>query len=192
MADTIELKNIKIEARKNASKKRNEIFSLANSKTYKNLEDNFFNHFDVKNMIVAGFLPIGSEIDITSLLERVILNGGSTCLPCVVADEQPLVFRKWKNGDNLIVEKFKTKAPSNDAEIMLPDIIITPMLAFDDKKYRLGYGGGFYDRTLPELRKKKTVTIIGVAFDEQKIDAVPIGEFDYPLDIVITQKNIYK
>lgn len=192
MTDNIELKNIKIQARKDASKKRNEIFSLADSETYNLLENNFFNNFDVKNKIVAGFLPIGSEIDITNLLSRVIDNGGVTCLPCVVEDEKPLIFRKWENGDDLIIEKFKTKAPSETAEILLPDIIITPMLAFDNAKYRLGYGGGFYDRTLPEIKKIKTVTIVGVAFDEQKIDTVPVGEFDYPLDVVVTQKEIYK
>jgi 5-formyltetrahydrofolate cyclo-ligase len=136
---------------------------------------------------VSGFLPIGSEIDVRPALERLRALGCEICLPCVVAPETPLVFRRWREGDPMVTEAFGTRAPAPDAPEILPDILLVPMLAFDAQGYRLGYGGGFYDRSLDALRARKTVLAVGAAFEGQRVEAVPRGPFDQPLDRIATE-----
>ena len=98
----------------------------------------------------------------------------------------PLVFRAWKPGDPLNAGVWGIQEPLPSAPALDPDILLVPLLAFDTRGYRLGYGGGFYDRTLAGFRMRKRVVAIGVAFDEQRIDAVPHTDYDQRLDWVLT------
>ena len=136
---------------------------------------------------VSGFLPIGSEIDPGPTLEALRDRGHRICLPCVIAADMPLVFRLWAPGDPLVEESFGTRAPDPSAEAVDPDVLMVPLLAFDAAGYRLGYGGGFYDRSLEALRQIKSVTAIGVAYSGQRMDDVPRGPFDQPLDWIVTE-----
>lgn len=142
--------------------------------------------------IVSGFLPIGSEIDLHPLMRALSNRGCRVVLPCVVKAGVPLVFRYWREGDPLVTESFGTRAPDPNAEAADPDILLVPMLAFDRRGYRLGYGGGFYDRSLAALRSRKPVTAAGVAYAGQEIQEVPIGPFDQPLDWVITDREAFR
>ena len=137
--------------------------------------------------IVSGFLPIGSEINPTVALESLRAQGNDICLPCVIAPDTALVFRLWSPSDPLVDEDFGTKAPAPYAKAVDPDVLLVPMLAFDAAGYRLGYGGGFYDRSLEALRAKKTVTAIGIAYSGQEMEGVPRGPYDQPLDWIITE-----
>jgi 5-formyltetrahydrofolate cyclo-ligase len=141
---------------------------------------------------VSGFLPIGSEIDPRPALRRLRVMGMNICLPCVVAPDAPLVFRAWEEHDPLVEETFGTKAPAPSAPERDPDILMVPMLAFDGAGYRLGYGGGFYDRSLEALRARKRVTAVGVAFSGQRVDAVPRGPHDQPLDWIVTEGGAFR
>ena len=100
-----------------------------------------------------------------------------------------MVFRLWKQGDALIEESFGTRAPAATATEVQPDILIVPLLSFDRAGYRLGYGGGFYDRTLEMLRKIKPVLAVGVAYSGQQVDAVLRGPYDQPLDWILTESG---
>jgi 5-formyltetrahydrofolate cyclo-ligase len=136
--------------------------------------------------VVSGFLPIGEEIDPLPLLWRVWEQGYSLALPVMVRKDSPLVFRAWNPGDALETVKWGIREPLSSAAAVEPDVVLGPLLAFDASGYRLGYGGGFYDRTLARLRALKPVVSIGLAFDEQQVDAVPHLDYDERLDWVLT------
>lgn len=137
----------------------------------------------------SGFLPIGSELDVRPLLARFLETGIDICLPVVAAKDRPLVFRRWREGDPMIEEAFGTRAPGPDAMELEPDLLIVPMLAFDRSGFRLGYGGGFYDRTLARLRSMKPVTAVGVAYAGQEVAHVPHDDLDQPLDWIVTERE---
>lgn len=142
--------------------------------------------------VMSGFLPIGSEIDTRPLLRQALDQGIDICLPAVVQRDHPLEFRQWRDGDPLIDEDFGTKAPATTAKVVEPDVLVVPLLAFDRAGYRLGYGGGFYDRSLQKLRQKKPVLAVGVAFAGQETGSVPRDENDQPLDWIITEGEAFQ
>jgi 5-formyltetrahydrofolate cyclo-ligase len=141
--------------------------------------------------VVSAFFPYQSEIDTRPLLGRLGGEGWTTCLPIVIAQGESLVFRRWMPGEPTIPGIWKIPRPTEEAEIVEPDVLMVPMLAFDRKGFRLGYGGGFYDRTLGMLRKKKTIVAIGVAYAAQEVASVPHGTHDQPVDFVMTEKGCF-
>lgn len=141
--------------------------------------------------IVSGFIPYKSEITTIPMMNRLRRQGWQTCLPIVVAPEQPLIFREWQPGDQLVPGVWDIPIPVDTAAEVLPDVLLVPMLAFDRRGFRLGYGGGFYDRTLEKLRAVKKVVAIGVAYHAQMVDEVPTGIHDAPLDYVMTEQETF-
>ena len=101
----------------------------------------------------------------------------------------PLIFREFSNRSNLINGEYNILVPDNK-KILNPDILVMPIVGFDLLKNRIGYGGGYYDRTIQKLEKKKEILKVGVAFDEQEINKVPIEKFDKKLDLIITPKRM--
>ena len=139
--------------------------------------------------VVSGFWPIKDELDIRPLLVELINQGCQVVLPVVQGKGQPLVFRAWRPGDALEAGVFNTLQPSAKRETLDPQVLIVPLLACDREGWRLGYGGGFYDRTLAGLRSRRRVTAIGVGFDAQLVDDVPHGASDERLDWLLTDKR---
>jgi 5-formyltetrahydrofolate cyclo-ligase len=139
--------------------------------------------------IVSGFWPMAEELDIRPLMIELSNQGCQLALPVVVAKKQPLVFRAWQPGDSLEAGVFGTLHPSPTCEVVEPDALIVPLLACDEEGWRLGYGGGFYDRTLERLRARKTITAVGVCFDDQIVPDVPHGPDDQRLDWLLTDKR---
>ncbi|MBL8566665.1 MAG: 5-formyltetrahydrofolate cyclo-ligase [Hyphomicrobiaceae bacterium] len=135
---------------------------------------------------VASFLAIGEEIDPLPLMRRLWGEGHATGLPVMIGKGQPLVFRPWREGDALADAMWGIREPLAEAGEIEPDVVLVPLLAFDLAGYRLGYGGGFYDRTLALLRQRKPLRTIGLAYDELKVDAVPHCDYDERLDWVLT------
>lgn len=136
---------------------------------------------------IAGFHAYRSEIDVSPLLTTLAEKGWVTALPIIQAADAPLLFRRWQPGDETIPGHFGIHIPHDGAELVTPDILLLPMLAFDRRGYRLGYGGGYYDRTLELLRQTSAVTAIGTAFAGQEVDEVPRGPHDQPLDWILTE-----
>jgi 5-formyltetrahydrofolate cyclo-ligase len=136
--------------------------------------------------VVSGFSAIRDEIDPAALLARLGGEGYRLCLPVMQGKGLPLVFRAWSPGDAMGKVQWGIAEPLPDKPVLEPDVVLVPLLAFDATGYRLGYGGGFYDRTLARLRATKPVIAIGVAYDELKVDAVPHQVYDQPLDWVLT------
>ena len=134
---------------------------------------------------VSGFLSIGSEIDTAPTLQK--LSGTFTiALPVVVMPDAPLIFRQWQPGDQLEDGAMGIAVPLPSQPIIEPEVLLVPLLAFDAKGFRLGYGGGYYDRTLANLNASRKRLAIGLAFDEQEVASVPIEVTDIPLDAIIT------
>ena len=141
--------------------------------------------------IVAAYMPIRSELSPLPLVSALVAQGIETAMPETPSPGNPLVFRHWAPGDDLVDGPYGTQQPSPMAQIVVPGVILVPMLAYDAACWRLGYGGGFYDRTLAALRTTgNSVAAIGIAFDGQLVDKVPVGPFDMPLDAVLTPSGV--
>jgi 5-formyltetrahydrofolate cyclo-ligase len=136
---------------------------------------------------VSGFFPFKSEIDTLPLLARLHSEGWITCLPIVRGERQPLIFRQWAPGEPTVPGIWDIPMPREDAAEVEPDVLLVPLLAFDGEGYRLGYGGGFYDRTLAALRQKKNIAAIGVGYSGQELNVVPRGVRDQRLDYIFTE-----
>ena len=135
--------------------------------------------------IVAGYWRIKDEMDCQPILVRLMDGLQPVCLPVVVGDEQPLELRLWEQGAPLYEAGFGTLAPSELSPQVEPDVIIMPLLGFDKRGTRLGYGGGYYDRTLERLSRRPR--LVGIAFAAQELDDIPREAHDVPLDIIITE-----
>lgn len=133
----------------------------------------------------SGYWPIGTEIDPRPALET-LAEHGPVGLPVVEGRDRPLAFRHWRPGDPLVPGGFGTSVPAAD-EPMTPEVLIVPLLAFDGRGHRLGYGGGFYDRTLAALRARGPVLAVGFAFAAQRVEALPVEPTDAALDLVVTE-----
>lgn len=138
---------------------------------------------------VSGYFPIGTEIDIRPLLDVLHRRGYRVLLPVTPRRGEPLSFRRWRPGAAMVTERFGTTAPAGDAAPGVPEWLFVPLLAFDRHGHRLGYGGGFYDRTLAGL---PDAVAVGCAFAAQQVDAVPVGPYDAQLRAVATERGILR
>jgi len=141
---------------------------------------------------VAGFSAIRDEINPAPLLLGLHANGHPLALPTIQGRARPLVFQSWSPGDAMAPAVWGIAEPLPTRPIVHPDIVLVPLLAFDSEGYRLGYGGGFYDRSLAELRQIKPIVAVGLAYDEQRLDAVPRLDYDEPLDWVLTPSGPFR
>lgn len=140
----------------------------------------------VAGAIVGGFMPIGEEISPLPLMARLHGEGYRLALPVMMGKAQPLQFRTYAPGDRLVAAVWGIREPGPEQPVVEPDIIVAALLAFDGRGYRLGYGGGYYDRSICALRSVKSLLTIGLAFDQQRVDAVPHLDYDEPLDWILT------
>jgi 5-formyltetrahydrofolate cyclo-ligase len=139
---------------------------------------------------VSGYLAIGSELDPAPVLAALAARGHATLMPVVAARGEPLLFRRWRPGEPLVQGPLGTRMPHPDAPVEAPDVLLTPLLAFDAAGYRLGYGGGYYDRTLRLLRADKAIAAIGLAYAGQEVDNLPRHPGDERLDAVATERGV--
>lgn len=136
--------------------------------------------------VVSAFAPMAGELRVWPLLRRLGSQGFQLCLPVMQGKGKPLIFRAWKPGDAMDSGVWGIAEPKADKTVLEPDILLIPLLAFDRKGWRLGYGGGFFDRTLARLRAAKKVIAVGLALDGQRVDEVPHLDYDQRLDWVLT------
>ncbi|MEK9724391.1 MAG: 5-formyltetrahydrofolate cyclo-ligase [Rhodospirillaceae bacterium] len=139
---------------------------------------------------VSGYLAIGTEIDVAPALAALEGCGLITTLPVVVGRGMPLAFRRWTPETALEPGPLGTRHPAAGAPEVTPDLLLVPMLAFDAAGDRIGWGGGFYDRTLAGLRTVKPVIAVGVGFAGQRVDKVPSGDHDARLDWIATEASL--
>lgn len=142
---------------------------------------------------IAGYRAIRGEVDVMPVFQKVARYRKQTCLPKVVGKDAPLQFLHWQLKDALEKDARGIEQPFADAEEVTPRIILIPLLAFDAAGYRLGYGGGFYDRTLMKLRMETLENpplAIGVAYDFQEVESLPVEPHDVRLDGILTETGV--
>jgi 5-formyltetrahydrofolate cyclo-ligase len=139
--------------------------------------------------VVSGFAPVGDEIDVWPLLRHLHAKGHAIALPITVGSDRPLAFRAWSPATVLAIGPFGIPVPPETAPLVTPAYLLAPLLAFDRLGRRLGYGGGYYDRTLKALRDSGAVLAVGVAFAEQEVPEVPDRSGDQRLDWILTDRE---
>lgn len=144
---------------------------------------------DPAGKVVSAYWPFRCESDLKPLLRRLAAKGARTALPVVLGKARPLIFREWKSGDPLERGVWNIPFPAQ-GEPVLPDIVIAPVVGFDAQCYRLGYGGGFFDRTLAAMPRMPLRIGVGYAF--QRLATIQPHAHDIPLDVVVTEAEIVR
>ena len=142
--------------------------------------------------VVSGFAPLADEFRVWPLLRRLNAEGFSLALQVMQGKAKLLLFRAWTPGDAMDSGVWGIAEPKADKAVLEPDILLVPLLAFDRRGWRLGYGGGYYDRTLRDLRARKAVVAVGIGLDEQEVDAVPHLDYYQRLDWVLRPSGAIK
>jgi len=145
----------------------------------------------MKGAVIAGYAAIRGEVDPFPLMAALHAQGHPLCLPRTQGKQ--LAFHAWKPGDPLTVTgSFAIPEPDAKTKERRPDLVLVPLLAFDRDGYRLGYGGGFYDRYLSEHRAKRTIRAIGIAYAAQQMETLPHTPSDERLDAVVTEERVIR
>ena len=186
-------------AKKNIRKK---ILSLRKKMSSKKVQknslacmENFFRTFSTKVLKkVAGYSSIHSELNVMPILQKLDLAGVTCLLPVVDKYSRRLSFRNWRYGDNLILSEMGVFEPMGRRRECIPNVILTPLVAYDQFGSRLGYGGGFYDRTIDHIKQQfihdpDDFLIIGIAYSMQKVEKLPCNDLDQKLDWIVTEKG---
>ncbi len=175
---------------------RNKILNLRKKNYKKKYKINFLTLLNIlkknkiKKGIVGGYFPINYEIDDLNILKELELKKFKISLP-IVKNNNKIDFYLWSLKDSLRLNDYGIPEPFKN-KMVYPDILLVPLVAFDHKRFRLGYGGGFYDRYIERLEKIKNFVSIGLAFEYQKVKKLKISKYDKKLDIILTNKSIYK
>ncbi|MDP3195061.1 5-formyltetrahydrofolate cyclo-ligase [Tabrizicola sp.] len=175
--------DVKIAARAAAFAERARAFAAGQGQAAEILADYLAGQ---KGRVLAGYMPMRTEID---PLPAMAAHQGPVGVPVILEKAAPLRFREWSPGCPMVEGAFKALIPEEGAWVE-PEVLIVPMLAYDARGYRLGYGGGFYDRTLEGLRARGSVLAVGFAFAAQEVAEVPTDAFDQRLDAVVTEKGV--
>jgi 5-formyltetrahydrofolate cyclo-ligase len=141
-------------------------------------------------MVVSGFSSLKSEINPVPLMRKLADQGAQLALPVVAGKGRPLIMRAWSFGEPLDSGVWGIREPKAAAPEVAPDILIVPLLAFDRRGNRVGYGAGYYDMTIARLRAMKPTVAIGIAYAAQEIAEVPVTPRDARLDLVLTEREI--
>jgi 5-formyltetrahydrofolate cyclo-ligase len=142
--------------------------------------------------VVAGYCAFRDEADPRSLMLALERLGHPLALPVMLGKGLPLRFQRWSDGDAMCVHPYGVSEPLPNGEAVVPPVLLVPLLAFDRRGFRLGYGGGFYDRTLQGLRAEAVVQAIGIAYAGQEVAEVPHDQHDQPLDAVLTENGLIR
>tara|TARA_B100000700_G_scaffold282962_1_gene334899 strand:- start:38 stop:583 length:546 start_codon:yes stop_codon:yes gene_type:complete len=139
---------------------------------------------------VGGYFPVNCEISDLEILRELIKKKIKVSLP-VIGKNKNMNFHYWSFNEPLAINHYGIPEPLK-SKIVIPDVLLVPIVAFDHKLFRLGYGGGFYDRYIEKVQKKNKLFTIGLAYNFQKINKVPVNKYDKKLNIILTEKNILK
>ena len=166
-------------------------------KKYFEIQHSFFNpliklinkKYKKKNINLSSYYPASFEVNVLKLMEINIINKLKILLP-VLTGNNTMRFYEWKKNNILKINQFGMLEPAFLNEHIVPDIMLLPLLAYDNQNNRLGYGGGFYDRYIDKAEKKKKIVKVGLAFSYQKVKKIPVISHDKKLDLIITEKGI--
>ena len=184
---------LKKKQRESSIKIRKKLYQNNNYILDPKLIDALFNNKNLsKFKIISSFFSVNTEISTKGLNKYLIESNKILLFPSINKSNKLLTFRKSKKYQNLIKGDYNIPEPPKKNKELLPEILFVPCLAFDDKGYRLGYGGGYYDKTFAHFKSINHKFIsIGFAYDAQKTELLTIDKFDYKLNFVLTEKQLY-
>lgn len=180
---------IKIALRNQAIAKRAAVKGEERHRATEAIAERAFARLTATQGVVGLYSAIRDELHPGGLIERLAAAGRAIGLPCTPKFGQPLVFRAWKPGDPLVKGHMNIPEPPAEAPEVFPQVLVAPPVGFDRRCYRIGYGAGFYDRTIPKLRAMHPVVALGVAFACQELEGVPAEPHDVPLDAIATERE---
>lgn len=155
------------------------------------LAEVFLRHIRLdEGAVVASYCAVNGEMNPLPLNEALRERGHKISLPVIAGKNKPLVFRTFEPGDELFENSFGIPEPTLTSECVDPEVLLIPLLAFDRRRNRLGYGGGYYDRTIAYLRSHKPVLTLGLAYACQEIIEIPVGPNDVKLDKIVTESGV--
>ncbi|MEL7488093.1 MAG: 5-formyltetrahydrofolate cyclo-ligase [Pseudomonadota bacterium] len=179
--------------REAAALRRAQIAAVASRDAAERAATALVSAFDpAKGAVIALYHPIKDELSTAPLARQLRDRGSTLCLPVVAAASAPLAFRMFSAEADLVDGRYGVKMPPSSAALVRPDIIVAPLLAFTRAGARLGYGGGYYDRTIEALRREGDVLAVGFAYAAQEVDAAPVGPLDQALDAVATERGVIR
>lgn len=166
--------------------------SALDAATHQHLSSLIREHFEIflkdRSAATVGFYwPIQNEIDLRPVIERHIAHGGTAALPVVPGKDQPMLFHDWTPQTEMVPGFARIPEPSNTKEVPV-HVMLAPLVGFDPAGYRLGYGGGFFDRTLAAVKRRPLV--VGIGFEATKLDDILPHQYDVPVDVLITDQGI--
>ena len=173
---------------------RKKILKIRKRKNFKNSNFSFkyilkiLKKKKIQGKVVGGYYPYNYEVDVMKILNNFEKKKYLISLPKIKKNYK-MNFFNWSFKEPLMINKYGIPEPTSN-KIIYPSIFLVPLVAYDEKLYRIGYGGGYYDRYLKKIRKRKKFITIGLAYSFQKVKKIPIKEHDMKLDFVITEKNI--
>jgi 5-formyltetrahydrofolate cyclo-ligase len=174
----------------NKSEIRKKILKIRKQKSFKNLNINCENILKIlkknkiKDKLVGGYHPYNHEVDAMKILQKLERKGYQISLPKIKKNFQ-MNFFNWSKNEPLKINKYGIPEPIS-ANVVYPDILLIPLSAFDNRLYRIGYGGGYYDRYIKKIKKRKKIITIGLAYSFQRVKKIPINKHDVKLDYVVT------
>ena len=177
----------------NKSEIRKKIFKIRKKIINKNFNINFsyiikiLKNKKIVNKVIGGYYPYNNEIDTIEILKKFEKKNNYISLPKIKKNFQ-MDFYEWSSQDPLVINKYGIPEPISN-KIVYPDILLVPLVAYDKYLNRLGYGGGFYDRYIKKIKKRKKIFTIGFGYTFQKINKVPINKYDIKLDFIVTEKH---
>ena len=156
--------------------------------------DSIFNlikkHFNKKKITIAGYYPSNHEVNILKFLNQAQKKSFKIVLP-VIKSSTSMVYKPWIFNDPLYVNKYGILEPNKVKKKIIPDLVMVPLVAFDNKLNRIGYGKGYYDRSLEKISKiKKNTIFLGIAYSFQKCKSIPVNRYDFKLDYIFTERGI--
>ena len=178
------------------TKTRKRILNLRKNKHKSDCKINFSNLINIlqerkiNKGVIGGYYTVNYEIDDLNILEKLKQKKYKISLP-VIKNNNNLDFYIWSSQIPLKVNKYGIPEPFKN-KLVYPDVLLVPTVAFDERKFRLGYGGGYYDRYIAKLKKVKNFLSIGLAYDFQKVKKLKVNKFDQKLNIILTDKKVYK
>jgi 5-formyltetrahydrofolate cyclo-ligase len=190
MIEASSLQNSKTALRRDAITRRDALPADARQAAAEAIAARAFPLVLAPGTIVSGFMPMKSEIDPQPLMRQLAEQGVRLALPVLAGRGKPLVLREWTFGEPLSEGVWGIREPEPEAEEVEPDILLVPLLAFDRAGHRIGYGGGYYDRTIVQLRTRKAVVAVGLAFAALEVPVVPVTQGDAGLDLVLTEREV--
>src|SRR6185295_14807143 len=190
MTTTIPLDELKADLRKTAFAQRDALPAADRQAAAEAIAARPFPIPIAPGTIVSGFSPLKTEINPLPLMRRLAEAGASLALPVVAGRGKPLIMRSYAFGQALNEGVWGIREPKDDAPEVDPDILIVPLAAFDRRGHRIGYGAGYYDMTIHQLRSIKSVVAVGIAYAAQEVPEVPVTPRDARLDLVLTERDV--